>query len=198
MRISSPSASARDVDGGRLHRVVSCGVVSFGVLSCGVVLSACGGKVVFDASGAGGSASSTTQVSSTTHASVASGAGGASACPVIAPVAGEPCATPPGLVCPLPEVCCQPTATCVGGHWSVTQPGCGATCVPCGPDLECAYDAVCVAVSVVNTVVHHCAANPCGSLALSCGCAAPACQAYHATCVSTQASQIACDTGTEG
>ena len=118
-------------------------------------------------------------------------------CPSEDPVSAAPCSTP-GLVCPLPNQCCQPSASCTNGHWTISAPDCAQLCLACGPNLDCAANAVCVATSVANTVDYRCEVNPCSGAALSCLCAAPLCDADAATCVSTVGSVVTCETGTKG
>jgi hypothetical protein len=160
----------------------------------------CGGKVVFDtnAGGAGGSASASKAVGATSSKSVASSSStGGAQCPKEHPIQGAPC-SPSGLVCQLPNDCCGSAASCIDGKWSIPIADCSQLCTVCGPTLECASSAVCVATQVVNTTLYDCKPNPCQGQPLTCGCASPVCEAIPASCVSASGAQITCDTGTKG
>ncbi len=162
-------------------------------------LFGCGGKVVFDtnAGGAGGSASASKAVGATSSKSVASSSTGGAQCPKEHPIQGAPC-SPNGLVCQLPNDCCGSAASCIDGKWSIPVADCSQICVVCGPTLECASSAVCVATQVVNTTLYDCKPNPCQGQPLTCGCASPVCEAIPAVCVSASGMQVNCDTGTKG
>lgn len=169
--------------------------ISRGLVVLALFAGGCGGKVVFDPGSGGASSTTAVTVGASSTKAATTGAGGG--CPVEAPVAGAACSQQ-GLTCPLPNECCQPTAKCDGGHWSISNPGCGSICIPCGPSLECAASAVCVATSVVNTVDYRCEANPCSGKPLDCACAAGLCSQVQATCVGASGSQVTCETGTKG
>ncbi len=105
---------------------------------------------------------------------------------------GASCSTE-GLSCNVPEGCCGVTAVCKNGIWEATQPLCGMVCLPCGSKgLECEINAVCVISSTETVTGTHdrCAANPCPSNNLSCGCAASVCDGEM--CIGTMGSDVHC------
>ena len=169
---------------------------------CLVLALGCGGKVAFDDGGSGGTSSATSMfsvgASTASTSKAASNASGGPVCPDVAPVEGEAC-TSPGLACALAHACCQPTATCLGGKWSISVPACGQPCIACGPSLSCSIEAVCVVTSIADSAIYRCDDNLCRGEPPSCACAGPLCTGHEGEqCVSASGTEVDCDTPTDG
>lgn len=181
---------------------------AFGTCLAVVITSSagCGGKVLVDASSSGvggaattatsgsGAGASTSGVGAGTTGPSASAGSGAGGCPTLPPDEGTSCDTP-GLACPMPLLCCSPTATCSGGTWHIMGPGCGMPCIACGPSQGCSTAAVCVIDGSVGPPPpggqhEHCAPNPCGGQALSCACAGDLCGGSG--CMSVMGDTVIC------
>jgi hypothetical protein len=167
-------------------------------------LAACGGRVVFDGEGAGGStgsssssASGSSSVSSSSSASssstVSSSSGNPDTCPVPFPGIEASCPTE-GQICQVPLACCAGTALCKGGFWHYTGQVCQELCGPvCGPDnFTCLPDVACVTY-LGKTTTYQCRKAPCGP-ELLCSCAEPLCEEQAMKCNNIQDGfKVLCD-----
>jgi hypothetical protein len=75
--------------------------------------------------------------------------------------------------------------------FALSQTACGEDeSFPCGDDLTCEEDQICVEESYWKTTDFRCVENPCGSAKLSCDCAASACDV--GTCNSVAERKVSC------
>jgi hypothetical protein len=158
-------------------------------------LAACGGNVVVDVPGSGGTttttstltttSTSTTTVTTTTSTTTTSTTTTTmTGCPVPFPGIDASCMVE-GETCPVPHACCGGHAVCKGGVWRFEGIPCGQPCsLDCGPDGFSCSDGVCVAYIGTQTV-YTCEKDPCPG-PLSCSCAQGLCQQHGLTCNNIQ------------
>jgi hypothetical protein len=175
------------------------------LLFCGAAfgLTACGGNVVVDGMGSGGSitttttgtttSTSTTTITTTTTGTTTTTTTGA-ACPVPFPGIEAPCPEE-GQICPVPLSCCGSSAVCKAGFWEFQLQPCGQPCsLDCGPNgFSCEAGAVCGTYIGMETT-YTCEVDPCPGAMLSCSCAAPICTQHGFSCNNIQMGfKVLCD-----
>lgn len=168
-----------------LQRLSSFAAIALVAFACAVAVS-CGGKVVFEPTGAGGAGGASSSSVSTT-ASVGTGA----TCPEFPPINGH-CSIE-GQVCPVPLACCGAgSAVCNAGVWGYQGPACAQPCVPCFQSFACAIGAVCLALEGDAFASFECRTDPCPG-STDCACVQPLCKEGPLQCASHTATQITCD-----
>jgi hypothetical protein len=170
-----------------LQRLSSFAAIALVAFACAAAVS-CGGKVVFEPTGAGG-AGGTGGATSSSVSSIASVGTGAS-CPEFPAINGF-CSIP-GQVCPVPFGCCGGSAVCNAGRWGYQGPACSQPCLPCFQNFGCTPGAVCLALEGDAFATFECRMDPCPG-STDCGCAQQLCTDGALHCASHTATQITCD-----